>query len=126
MGDPTIATPSASLLLVLHRVVLGCWGLLFLAQLLWWGWLADDGSPRALLIFVTAGPLLLPLRGLLYDRPRSYFWFNLLALAYFAGGVAGAWASGGGSVVAWVQVVASVVGFTAAFYRTKASSAAES
>ena len=100
--------------------MLACWAALFFGQIVWWGWLADDGTPRALLILLCAGPLLLPLRGLLHDRPRSYFWFDLLALGYFAGGVAGVWASGGVNAVAWVQVVASVAGFAAGFYRTKA------
>ena len=104
----------------LHWVVLGCWAALFFGQILWWGWLADDGAPRSLLIVLCAGPLLLPLRGLLHDRPRSYFWLDLLALGYFAGGVAGVGVSGGVNAAAWVQVVASVGGFAAGFYRTKA------
>ena len=81
--------------------------------MVWW-------APSAALIFITAGPLLLPLRGLLHDRPRSYFWFNLIVLVYFAGGIAGAYASGGTNLIAWSQIVASVGGFTASFYRTKA------
>ncbi len=98
---------------VLHALVLLCWAVLFFGQMAWW-------APNAMLIFITAGPLLLPLRGLLYDRPRSYFWFNLLALVYFAGGIAGAYASGGGSLIAWSQIAASVGAFAASFYRTKA------
>lgn len=97
---------------LLRGAVLACWAVLFFGQMVWW-------APSAVLIFITAGPLLLPLRGLLHDRPRSYFWFNLLALVYFAGGIAGAYASGGTSVVAWSQIAASVGGFAAAFYRTK-------
>ena len=98
---------------LLHWVVLASWAVLFFGQMVWW-------APNALLIFITAGPLLLPLRGMLHDRPRSYFWFNLLALMYFAGGVAGAYASDGENLIAWSQIVASVAGFVASFYRTKA------
>ncbi|MEX0900388.1 MAG: DUF2069 domain-containing protein [Gammaproteobacteria bacterium] len=105
---------------VLQALVLLCWAVLFFGQMAWWGWLAEAPLlPRAALIFIAAGPLLLPLRGLLHDRPRSYFWFNLLALLYFAGGIAGAYASGGTNFVAWSQILASVGGFAAGFYRTK-------
>jgi uncharacterized membrane protein len=106
--------------LIYARLVRGCWAGLFVLQIAWWGWLAAPPPvPRAVMIFIAAGPLLLPLRGLLYDRPRTYFWFNLLVLPYFALGVSALWAEGGDHPIAWMQVALCVVAFVAGFLRTK-------
>lgn len=106
--------------LLYARLVRGCWAALFLLQVAWWGWLADEPPvPRVLLVLLTAGPLLLPIRGIVNDRLRSYFWFNLLVLPYFAAAVASAWAHPGERPLAWMQMALTVTAFTAGFLRTR-------
>jgi uncharacterized membrane protein len=103
-----------------HATVLAAWAVLFVATIAWWGWLSPEiPAPRALTILLFAGPLLLPLRGLLYDRPSTYLWFNLLLMPYFAAAVAALYAAGGAHPVAALQLAATIVGFTAAFLRTR-------
>lgn len=104
----------------MRGIVLATWTVLFVTQVLWWGWLsADNPVPRAVLIFICAGPLLLPLRGLLHDRPRAYFWFNLLLMPYFSAAVAALYAAGGSHPIAWIQLLATVAGFGAGFMVTR-------
>ena len=43
--------------------------------------------PTALVLIVIAGPLLLPMRGLLNNDLYTYQWAHFLTLAYFAHGV---------------------------------------
>lgn len=63
---------------------LGLFGLL----LLWLGWLEPPRQlPVALALILLAGPLLLPLRGLLHGRPHTHAWSSFLALFYFVVGV---------------------------------------
>jgi uncharacterized membrane protein len=44
----------------------------------------DHGLPTALLLILTAGPLLLPLRGFLDKNLKSCTWLTYLSLPYFA------------------------------------------
>lgn len=43
--------------------------------------------PTALVLIVIAGPLLLPMRGLLNNKTYTYQWASFLSLAYFAHGI---------------------------------------
>ncbi len=43
--------------------------------------------PTALVLIVIAGPLLLPMRGLLNNKTYTYQWASFLTLAYFAHGI---------------------------------------
>ena len=58
---------------------------------LWLGWSTVFAparhAPEALVLAVTALPLLIPLRGFLYDRRGSYIWLGLFSLVYFIHGV---------------------------------------
>jgi uncharacterized membrane protein len=47
-------------------------------------------APTALILVVTALPLLIPLRGMLYDRRGSFIILGLLSLVYFMHGVGAA------------------------------------
>ena len=49
--------------------------------------------PTALVLLISAGPLLLPFRGLLDRNLKSCTWMSYLSLPYFAHGVAEAYAS---------------------------------
>lgn len=43
--------------------------------------------PTALVLLVIAGPLLIPMRGLLNNNAYTYQWASFLSLAYFAHGI---------------------------------------
>lgn len=65
----------------------GLLGLLGMS-LAWHGWLAPSRYfPTSLVILVTTLPLLLPLRGVLHERPRSHLWAAFASLLYFIHGV---------------------------------------
>ncbi len=50
-------------------------------------WLAPpDYWPRSLVLLCLVGPLLLPLRGVIYGRPRAHLWAAILAMFYFVVG----------------------------------------
>jgi len=64
-------------------VLLGYFGLLGL-------WIAGTifspptpHAPKSLILALAALPLLVPLRGMLYDRRGSFIWLGLLSLLYF-------------------------------------------
>ena len=72
-----------SRLTILRTLLIGSWFALFLLLMARILWLAPpQQQPIALQLLLLVGPLLLPLRGLLQQRPRSYLWISLLALAY--------------------------------------------
>ena len=78
----------------LHRLTLASYFALLALMLIWHAWLFPSAYfPTSLVLFVTAVPLLLPLRGLLHGRPRSHIWAALLSLLYFVHGVGEAFAS---------------------------------
>ena len=61
---------------------------LLILSVVWHSWLFPSAYfPVSLVLIVMAMPLLLPLRGLLHGRPRSYIWASLLATLYFIHGV---------------------------------------
>lgn len=59
-----------------------CWIVLFLQPPHW---------PRPILLLIAVLPLLLPLRGMLYGRTRSFFWAAFLSLVYVLHGGGDAW-----------------------------------
>ncbi len=62
--------------------------LLLAISLLWEGWFAPVRTvPPGVWLMVKCLPLLLPLRGLLHDRSRSYMLASLLLLLYLIEGV---------------------------------------
>lgn len=69
-----------------RRWVLGSYGALALALLVWGGLLArDDGNLRPMLAFML--PLVLFLPSLLAKRPRGHAWLAFVSLLYFMIGV---------------------------------------
>ena len=61
--------------------------LLILLSVLWEGWLAPaPKAPPGFWLTVKALLLLLPLPGMLRDKPRSYLWASLLVMLYFMEG----------------------------------------
>jgi uncharacterized membrane protein len=71
-----------------HAVALTGYFGLFGLLLLWFCWLEPPTrAPISLLLLLLGGPLLFPLRGLLYGRPYTHAWASFLALFYFSAGV---------------------------------------
>jgi uncharacterized membrane protein len=73
--------------LALQRTALTSYLLLILLSVLWEGWLAPaPKAPPGFWLTVKALLLLLPLLGMLRDKPRSYLWACLLVMLYFMEG----------------------------------------
>jgi len=79
--------------------------------------------PTSLVLSVAALPLLLPLRGLLYDRRGSYIGLGLLSLLYFIHGV-GAALDAGQRVEAGLEIVFSLCLFGGSYLRLRMKEAA--
>jgi len=73
--------------LALQRTALTSYLLLILLSVLWEGWLAPaPKAPPGFWLTIKALLLLLPLPGMLRDKPRSYLWASLLVMVYFMEG----------------------------------------
>jgi uncharacterized membrane protein len=80
--------------------------------------------PKALLLLLTVGPLLLPFRGFLNQNLKSCTWMSYLSLPYFAHGVAEAFVSPEERPYALLEVFFSLLlCFGAGFYVYKAEKA---
>lgn len=92
----------------------GYFGLLTLVTA-WHAWLAPSARlPVSLVLLLTAVPLLVPLRGLLYGRPRSHVWAALLSLPYFVHGVGETFAAGQWLSLGALETILSLTLFFAA------------
>jgi uncharacterized membrane protein len=71
----------------LQRVALASYLLLILLVVLWEGWLAPaPKTPPGFWLTLKGVLLLLPLFGMLRDKPRNYLWASLLVMLYFMEG----------------------------------------
>ena len=71
----------------LQRTALASYLLLILLVVLWEGWLAPaPKTPPGFWLTLKGVLLLLPLFGMLRDKPRSYLWASLLVMLYFMEG----------------------------------------
>lgn len=94
---------------------------LILLCLTWEGWLAPLKPHGSLLILKTV-PLLLPLFGILRGKRYTYQWACMFILFYFTEGVVRAWADHGlSSILAMIEVVLTVIFFSASIYYAKFS-----
>ncbi len=90
-------------------LALGCYFGLLILLVAWFTWLSPSlYYPVVMVLLVMVTPLLLPLRGLLHGRPRSYIWAGFLALYYFALGVAEVAAGEEPTLLAWLEVLLSL------------------
>ena len=78
-----------------------------------------EDFPRSLLLLLLGGPLLIPLRGLLYGRPQTHVWSSLLALPYVVIGV-GMATTGGHQAYGLLMLVLSLVFFAGCLGYAKA------
>ena len=91
--------------------LVGYFGLLGLL-LLWALWLAPHPRyPTALVLIVSVGPLLFPLRGLLHGRTYTHAWTSFLALFYFVLGVDNIAAAQAPPWLAWLELFLSLTLF---------------
>lgn len=89
-----------------QALALGCYFGLLSLLVLWTTWLSPSRHyPVAMVLVVLVTPLLLPLRGLLHGRGRSYLWAAFLALYYFAMGVAEVAAGEEPPLLPWLEVL---------------------
>jgi uncharacterized membrane protein len=95
-----------------HAVALAGYFGLFGLLLLWFAWLEPPRRvPVSLALILLAGPLLVPLRGLLQGRPYTHAWTSFLALFYFTVGVFNAAGPMARSWLAWLEIGFSVLLF---------------
>ena len=98
---------------VAHRLALGAWLGLFVLMIGWVTWLAPrPGLPVLVGLLLWAAPLLIPLRGLLRGSPLAHFWTGMLALFYFALGVADVAGAQAPAWLAWGELLLSLLLFT--------------
>ena len=89
---PDEITISSARVVRLQRVALASYLALLALTVLWEGWLTPvPNSPPGFWLAVKSIPLLLPLFGLLHDKPRSYAWASLLLLLYLTEGLVLLW-----------------------------------
>lgn len=77
---------------------------------LWTIWIAPPANPGYVvpLLILLVAPLLIPLRGILHGRRYTAAWTSLLAVFYFAHGVAAAWNTGALRWLGSVEIVLSL------------------
>ncbi len=72
----------------LYSLTLISYFILLFGQVLWVGWLNPAPVvPKSVTILFTIAPLLLPLRGLLHARFKTFKWLTLFIWLYFTMGV---------------------------------------
>lgn len=71
-----------------YFISVGAYLALLSLLVIWHAWLHPSlYFPTALVLLVTAVPMLLPLRGLLHGRAQSHLWASFLMLLYFMHGI---------------------------------------
>ncbi|MBK7544066.1 MAG: DUF2069 domain-containing protein [Candidatus Competibacteraceae bacterium] len=104
-----------------HAVTLVGYFGLFALLLLWFAWLEPSKRvPVSLVLVLLVGPLLLPLRGLLYGRPYTCAWSSFLALFYFSAGVFSAAGPMRRPWLAWLEIGFSLLLFWGAVFYVRA------
>jgi len=90
---------------------------LMVLLMVWEIWIDPNGHiPRSLVILFMVGPLLIPLRGLLYGRPYTHAWTSFLAMFYFLHGVGQAWAGEQFAYLGGLEVLFSLMLFLGAIF----------
>lgn len=101
-----------------HYAALAGYFLLFFLLMLWNTVLAPSKYfPVAMVLIVMITPLLLPLRGFLYAKPRSCAWIAYISLLYFIHGSSEAFVNTEQRLLAILEVIFSLLlFFGASFY----------
>ncbi len=81
----------------------------------WFAWLyPPQKAPISLTILLIAGPLLLPLRGILKEKRYTIAWSCFLALLYFIHGVLEAWHTAPTRTLGMMEVLFTTMWFSGA------------
>lgn len=96
--------------------LLGYFGLLILLTLWLTVFAPPNHRPIALVLPLMVGPLLLPLRGVLYGWPYTHAWLSMLSLLYFTHGVVETWSNSAERLYAGLEVVCSVLLFLGSMF----------
>ena len=71
-----------------YILTLACYFILLLGQVIWIGWFNPSPViPKSVTLVFIVAPLLLPLRGLLHARFKTFKWITLFIWLYFIIGV---------------------------------------
>lgn len=88
---------------------------LLILMMLWQTVLAPPQIvPVSVALVLLVGPLLFPLRGLLYGRPYTHAWTSFLVLIYFIHGIVEAWSDPGVRRLASLEILFSVLLYSGA------------
>lgn len=101
--------------------LLGYFGL-FTLTLLWVTVLSP--SPRiqtSVMLLIFAGPLLIPLRGILHGNTTTHIWMSFLVLLYFMHGIVESWANPTERWLAIIEILLSILLFTGCFFYVQLS-----
>lgn len=109
--SPSHMTPKNALYLTLS----GYFALIILL-FLWHGFIFPAEKQPWLKLFFIMTPLLLPIRGLLKEKPYTYAWTSFIILIYFMHGVVESWANDNERIIALIEVYLSVQVYIGAIY----------
>lgn len=99
----------------LHGVVATAYVALLVHLLIWLLYLAPpDGALLSIALLTLVGPLLIPLRGVLYGRRHAVAWSAIVVLIYFIHGVTHIAAPGVERWLGAIEIALVVIHFTAA------------
>ena len=97
---------------------------LFALTLLWVTVLSPSPRiPTSVMLIIFVGPLLIPLRGILYGKPPTHIWTAFLVLLYFMHGVVESWANPAERWLAMTEILLSILLFTGCFFYVRLSNA---
>ena len=109
--SPKFMTPKTSLYITLS----GYFALLLLL-IIWHGFLYPASKQPLLITVFIITPLLLPLRGLLKEKPYTYAWTSFVIMLYFMHGVVEVWANENERIYALLEVYLSTQVYIGAIY----------
>ena len=103
-----------------RRLTLLSYFALLILLALWFTWLAPSKTiPTSLVLLFGIGPLMFPLRGLLYGKTYTYAWSSFLIMAYFIHGVVEAYADPQVRLLAFIEIILSCLFYIGAILYPK-------
>ncbi len=107
----------------LHKAAVTAYLSLFVLLMAWLLWLdPPDEALRSIALITLVGPLLIPLRGVLYGRRYTVAWSTIIILIYFVHGVTSVAVSGPGRWLGMAEIALAAIYFTTAVSYVRLSS----
>jgi uncharacterized membrane protein len=98
-----------------YRLTLLSYFALLILLALWFTWLAPSTTlPTSLVLLFGLGPLMFPLRGLLYGKPYTFAWSSFLIMLYFIHGIVEAYANPQVRLLAGIEIALTCLFYTGA------------